>query len=172
MSGIELHCLMHASEKLSMPKKTRAHRKIQHQQSITDTTKIGTLTSAYSYFLILLISKIFADTSDFYATLLSKIWWRERDSNPRYPFRSIHDFQSCSFDHSDTSPTHIYELFLGPCDLLNGFLGPVDLLPCPNGLDWPPSRRGVKVFLGDFLPSPSSSSSFSSNALRLFNNFS
>ena len=31
-------------------------------------------------------------------------WWRERDSNPRCPFQDIHDFQSCSFDHSDISP--------------------------------------------------------------------
>ncbi len=35
---------------------------------------------------------------------LGEDWWRERDSNPRCPFRNIHDFQSCSFDHSDTSP--------------------------------------------------------------------
>lgn len=34
----------------------------------------------------------------------SEVWWRERDSNPRCPFRNIHDFQSCSFNHSDTSP--------------------------------------------------------------------
>ena len=34
----------------------------------------------------------------------SEDWWRERDSNPRCPFRNIHDFQSCSFNHSDTSP--------------------------------------------------------------------
>ena len=33
-----------------------------------------------------------------------KVWWRERDSNPRCPFRNIHDFQSCSFNRSDTSP--------------------------------------------------------------------
>ena len=35
---------------------------------------------------------------------LGEGWWRERDSNPRCPFRDIHDFQSCSFDHSDISP--------------------------------------------------------------------
>lgn len=37
----------------------------------------------------------------------SKDWgkdWRERDSNPRCPLQSIHDFQSCSFSHSDISP--------------------------------------------------------------------
>ncbi len=72
-------------------------------------------------------------------------WWRERDSNPRYPFQNIHDFQSCSFDRSDISPQiGIYYLvdplsFLGPRlgvkDLLNGFLGPTDLLPELNGRD-------------------------------------
>jgi hypothetical protein len=35
-------------------------------------------------------------------------WWRERDSNPRCPVKNIHDFQSCSFDHSDTSPIGAY----------------------------------------------------------------
>ncbi len=41
----------------------------------------------------------------------SEDWWRERDSNPRCPFRDIHDFQSCSFGHSDTSPNRcIFQL--------------------------------------------------------------
>src|SRR5437762_841622 len=39
-----------------------------------------------------------------YVARQSVVWWRERDSNPRCPFRNIHDFQSCSFNHSDTSP--------------------------------------------------------------------
>lgn len=38
-------------------------------------------------------------------------WWRERDSNPRCIFRNIHDFQSCSFSHSDTSPRLTKQLF-------------------------------------------------------------
>ena len=29
---------------------------------------------------------------------------RGRDSNPRYLFQGTHDFQSCPFDHSGTSP--------------------------------------------------------------------
>jgi hypothetical protein len=35
---------------------------------------------------------------------LGEGWWRERDSNPRCLFQDIHDFQSCSFGLSDTSP--------------------------------------------------------------------
>ena|SRR5690606_15557089 len=38
-------------------------------------------------------------------------WWRERDSNPRCPFRNIHDFQSCSFNHSDISPKKLTRFF-------------------------------------------------------------
>ena len=37
----------------------------------------------------------------------SEGWWRERDSNPRYPLRGIQDFQSCAFNHSAISPTKI-----------------------------------------------------------------
>ena len=31
-------------------------------------------------------------------------WRRERDSNPRYAVKRIHEFQSCSLNHSDISP--------------------------------------------------------------------
>ena len=47
------------------------------------------------------------DRLDNYSLYISPIfayWRRERDSNPRCPFQDIHDFQSCSFDHSDISP--------------------------------------------------------------------
>ena len=40
---------------------------------------------------------------------LGEDWWRERDSNPRCLFQDIHDFQSCSFDHSDISPILIIQ---------------------------------------------------------------
>lgn len=35
---------------------------------------------------------------------LGFVWRRERDLNPRYTYRCTHDFQSCSFGHSDISP--------------------------------------------------------------------
>jgi hypothetical protein len=52
-----------------------------------------------------------------------KGWWRERDSNPRCPFRNIHDFQSCSFNHSDISPKR--SLFLR-----------IQLLQCNFNITW------------------------------------
>jgi len=33
-----------------------------------------------------------------------RCWRRGGDSNPRYPFRGTHDFQSCTFNRSVTSP--------------------------------------------------------------------
>ena len=35
----------------------------------------------------------------------SKLWRRGRDSNPRYGVNRTHDFQSCTFNRSVTSPS-------------------------------------------------------------------
>ena len=54
---------------------------------------------------------------------LGEGWWRERDSNPRYPFRDKHDFQSCAFNRSAISPQIFNYYFLAVVFFLaTGFL--------------------------------------------------
>ena len=40
-----------------------------------------------------------------------KRWRRGRDLNPRHTFQRAHDFQSCSINHSDTSPQGVNLIF-------------------------------------------------------------
>ena len=38
------------------------------------------------------------------APIIIRTWRKGRDSNPRYAVKRIHEFQSCSLNHSDISP--------------------------------------------------------------------
>lgn len=48
------------------------------------------------------------------AARLVEAWRRERDSNPRYPVKSIRTFQARAFNHSAISPFHSYRTAVLP----------------------------------------------------------